>query len=82
MSGLELLGDLVIGILIALAYLAAWVAWLTLGLLPFVVAGVGYLAVRFGVPFVAHAAGDFLLSSWRFVRGSVRRVRHLVPHHA
>lgn len=60
----QLAGDVAVGILVSIAYLVAWVAWLTLGVFPFVVAGLLYLAGRYGIPAALAAASRLARQSW------------------
>lgn len=83
MDVLQLLADVVVGSLIALAYLLSWVAWLTLGILPFLLAGLLYLVGRYGVPAVLAACSRQGQETWNSLRQLTRDVaRHIVPRHA
>lgn len=75
----QALGDIAIGVAVAVAYLAAWVAWLTLGILPLVLAGLLYLAVRYGVPAVFRASFAAAGRGWDNLRHAAR---HVAPRHA
>lgn len=70
------LADVALGVLIALAYAAAWVAWLTLGILPFVLAGLAYVGVRHGLPSLAGVIERRAARGWGALR---QAVAHPVP---
>lgn len=78
MDAAQVLGDVVIGVAVALAYVAAWIAWLTLGILPFVLAGLAYLLVRDGVPAATRAGLGAVRRSWDSLRHAARQ---FAPRH-
>lgn len=79
MGAAHVLGDVAIGVAVAVLYLAAWVAWLTLGIFPFVLAGLLYLGVRYGLPAVFSAWQATAQRGWGTLRHAVRQ---LAPRHA
>lgn len=74
-----ILGDIAIGVVVAAAYLAAWVAWLTLGVLPFILAGMLYLAGRYGAPAVIRVS---FATVQRTRDNLLHAARQVVPRHA